>query len=136
MQTTPSMNWGRETSPCPCTVRNERNLPRIRSLHHMAPIRQNDQPRRIGRKLLAQTGRTDRKSLSHSLCVARLLNSYEPPCKEYCFRQNGFIGEHCSRPKLVNGSENRCSFIFDKKYDELRWFRLTHVTAHGMNVFR
>src|SRR4030095_14771863 len=31
--------------------------------------------------------------------------------------QNGFIGEiHCSRPKLVNGSENRCSFIFDKKY--------------------
>src|SRR5713101_1725156 len=23
---------------------------------------------------------------------------------------------HCSRPKLVNGSENRHSFIFDKKY--------------------
>src|SRR5262250_1504814 len=43
---------------------------------------------------------------------------------------------HCSRPKLVNGSENRCSFIFDKKYDELRWFRLTHVTAYGMDVFR
>ena len=42
----------------------------------------------------------------------------------------------CSRPKLVNGSENRCSFIFDKKYDELRWFRLTRVTAYGMNVFR
>src|SRR5262245_31635424 len=39
--------------------------------------------------------------------------------------QNGFIGEiQCSRPKLVNGSENRCSFIFDKKYDELRWFVL------------
>ena len=32
------------------------------------------------------------------------------------------------------GSENRCSFIFDKKYDELRWFRLTRVTAYGMNV--
>jgi len=42
----------------------------------------------------------------------------------------------CSRPKLVNGSENRCSFIFDEKYDELRWFRLTRVTAYGMNVFR
>ena len=29
--------------------------------------------------------------------------------------QNGFIGEiQCSRPKLVNGSENRCSFIFDE----------------------
>ena len=37
---------------------------------------------------------------------------------------------------LVNGSENRCSFILDKKYDELRWFRLTRVTAYGMNVFR
>src|SRR4029077_813616 len=42
----------------------------------------------------------------------------------------------CSRPKLVNGSENRCPFIFDEKYDELRWFRLTRVTAYGMNVFR
>ncbi len=51
--------------------------------------------------------------------------------------QNGFIAEiQCSRPKLVNGSENRCSFIFDEKYHELRWFRLTHVTAYGMNVFR
>ena len=51
--------------------------------------------------------------------------------------QNGFIAEiQCSRPKLVNGSENRCSFIFDEKYDELRWFRLTRVTAYGMNVFR
>ena len=38
--------------------------------------------------------------------------------------QDGFIGEiQCSRPKLVNGSENRCSVIFDKKYDECRWFR-------------
>ena len=36
---------------------------------------------------------------------------------------------------IVNGSENRCSFIFDEKYDELRWFRLTHVTAYGVNVF-
>jgi hypothetical protein len=34
----------------------------------------------------------------------------------------------CSRPKLVNGGANRCSFIFDGKYDELRWFRLTCVT--------
>src|SRR5215813_9325801 len=51
--------------------------------------------------------------------------------------QNGFIGEiQCARPKLVNGNENRCSFIFDKKYDELRWFRLTRVTAYRMNVFR
>ena len=51
--------------------------------------------------------------------------------------QNGFIGEiQCSRPRLVNGSENRCSFIFNKKYDELRWFRLTRVAAYGMNVFR
>ena len=49
----------------------------------------------------------------------------------------GFIAEiQCSRPKLVNGSENRCSFILDKKYDELRWLRLTRVTAYGMNVFR
>src|SRR5258708_20941252 len=60
-----------------------------------------------------------------------------PPRKEYCFMQIGFIAEiRCSRPKLVNGSENRCSFIFDEKYDELRWFRLTRVTAYGMNVFR
>ena len=36
----------------------------------------------------------------------------------------------------MNGSENRCSFIFDEKYDELRWFRLTRVTVYGMNVFR
>ena len=29
--------------------------------------------------------------------------------------QNGFIAEiQCSRPKLVNGSENRCSFILDE----------------------
>jgi hypothetical protein len=27
--------------------------------------------------------------------------------------------EKFNAPKLVNGSENRCSFIFDKKYDEL-----------------
>src|SRR5262249_31735665 len=40
------------------------------------------------------------------------------------------------RPKLVNESENRCSFNFDKQYDALRWFRLTRVTAYGMNVFR
>src|SRR6201987_5715994 len=137
MQTTPSMNWGRERSPRPCTPRNERKFPRIRSLLHVAPTSQNDQPQRIERKLLAQIVRTDGQSLSHSLSVARFLNSYVPPRKEYCFRQNGFIGEmQCSRPKLVNGSENRCSFIFDEKYDELRRFRLTRVTAYGMNVFR
>src|SRR5204862_8155705 len=44
--------------------------------------------------------------------------------------------EKFNAPKLVNGSENRCSFIFDKKYDELRWFRLTRVTAYGTHVFR
>src|SRR5258707_549982 len=38
--------------------------------------------------------------------------------------------------KLVNGSENRCSFTFDEKYDELRWFSLIRVPAYGMNVFR
>src|SRR6516165_1413377 len=37
--------------------------------------------------------------------------------REYCCRPNGFIGEiYCSRSKLVNGSENRCSFISDTKY--------------------
>src|SRR4029450_9055885 len=76
MQTTPSMNWGRETSPRPCIPRNERNLPRIRSLLHVAPISQNDQPQRIERKLLAQTVRTDGQSLSHSR-VARFLDSYK-----------------------------------------------------------
>src|SRR5215470_7632265 len=50
----------------PCTPRNERNLPKIRSLLHMAPISQNDQPQRTERKLLAQTVRTDGQSLSHS----------------------------------------------------------------------
>src|SRR6266496_521869 len=79
------MNWGRVTSPRPCTPRNERNFPRIHSLLHMAPTSQNDQPQRIERKLLAQTVRTDGQSLSHSLCGARLLNSYLPPRKEYCF---------------------------------------------------
>src|SRR5215472_3830452 len=57
---------GRETSPRPCIARNERNLPRIRSLLHVAPTGQNDQPQRIERKLLAQTVRTDGQSLSHS----------------------------------------------------------------------
>src|SRR5262250_392500 len=66
-QTTLSMNWGRETSPHPCTPRNERNFPRIRSLLHMAPTSQNDQPQRIERKPLAQTVQTDGQSLSHSL---------------------------------------------------------------------
>src|SRR5262245_35034377 len=58
------MNWGRETSPRPCTPRNGRNFPRIRSLLHVAPTSQNDQPQRIERKLLAQTVRTDGQSLS------------------------------------------------------------------------
>src|SRR6266853_3650085 len=93
MQTTPSMNWGKETSLRPCIPRNERNFPRIRSFLHMAPTSQNDQPQRIERRLLAQTVRTDGQSLSHSLGVARLLNSYMPPRKEYCFMQIGFIAE-------------------------------------------
>src|SRR6478609_2050321 len=115
MQTTPSMNWGKKTSPRPCIPRNEQNLPRIRSLLHMAPVGQNDQPQRIERKLPAQTVRTDGQSLSKSRWTARPLNSYVPPRKEYCFMKNGFIREiQCSRPKLGNGSENRCSFIFDK----------------------
>src|SRR5205807_4980022 len=50
---------GRETSPRPCTPRNERNFPRLRSLLHMAPTSQNDQPQRIEMKLLAQIVRTD-----------------------------------------------------------------------------
>src|SRR5690349_20616869 len=53
------------------------------------------------------------------------------------FMQNIFVGEiHYLASKLVNVSENSCSFSFDKKYDELRWFRLTRVTAYGMNIFR
>jgi len=44
--------------------------------------------------------------------------------------QNGFIGEiQCSRPKLVNGSEYRCSFINNKKYDELRGFVLLALVS-------
>src|SRR5579859_5628627 len=89
MQTTPSMNWGRETSPRPCIPRNGRNLPRIRSLLHAAPISQNDQPQRKEKKLLTQAVRTYEQSPSHSRRVARLVNSYIPPRKEYCcFEQN------------------------------------------------
>jgi hypothetical protein len=62
MRTTSSMNWGRETSPRPCTPRNERNFPTIHSLLHMAPIIQNDQSQQIERKLLTQTVRTDAQS--------------------------------------------------------------------------
>src|SRR5947207_14761631 len=69
------MNWGRETSPRPCTPRYERKFPRIRSLLHMALTNQNDQPQRIERKLLAQTVRTDGQSLSHSRWVAWLLHT-------------------------------------------------------------
>src|SRR5213595_515058 len=77
MQTTPSMNWGRETSPRPCIPRNERNLPRIRSLLHVAPISQNDLPQRTERKRLTQTVQTDGLSVSHSRRVVRFLNSYK-----------------------------------------------------------
>ena len=35
-------------------------------------------------------------------------------------------------PKLVSGSENWCSFVFDKKYEEFSWFGLAHITAHGV----
>src|SRR5262247_258739 len=71
------MNWGRETSPRPCTPRNERNFPRLRSLLHMAPTSQNDQPQRIERKLLAPTVRTNGQSLSKSRRTAKFLNSYD-----------------------------------------------------------
>src|SRR5438046_9066948 len=92
-----SNKWGKKTVTPPCTPRNERNFPRIRSLLHMAPTSQNDQPQRIERKLLAQIVRTHGQSLSHSLRVARPLNSYVPPRKKCCFLQNGFIGElQCS----------------------------------------
>jgi hypothetical protein len=34
---------------------------------------------------------------------------------------NGFIGKYnASHAKLAGGSKNPCSFIFDKKYDEVR----------------
>src|SRR5215469_2872804 len=66
MQTAPSINWGRETSPRPCISRNAQNLPRIRSLLRMVPISQNDQPQRLEKKFLAQTVRTDGQSLSHT----------------------------------------------------------------------
>src|ERR1700755_463363 len=71
------MNWRRETSPRPCIPRNERHFPTTRSLLHVAPLSQNDQPQRIERKLLAQTVRTDGQSLSHSRWVVRILNSYK-----------------------------------------------------------
>src|SRR5205814_9403670 len=83
MQTSPSMNLGRETSTRSCIPRNERNLHRIRSLPHMAPISQNDQPQRIERNLLAQTVRTDGQSLSHSRWAARHLKKKVPLRKEY-----------------------------------------------------
>src|SRR3954452_15390343 len=75
MQTMPSINWGKETTPRLCIPRNERNPPRIRSLLHMAPIGRNDQPQRIGRKLLAQTAQTDGQSPSHSRRVATFFHT-------------------------------------------------------------
>jgi hypothetical protein len=80
MQTTPSMNWGKETSLRPCTPRNERNFPRIRSLLHMAPTSQNDQPQRIKRKLLAQTVR---RFLLHLLPDATSFST----CGHRCMKQ-------------------------------------------------
>jgi hypothetical protein len=49
-----------------------------------------------------------------------------------------FLPENCDprHPKLGRRSENRCSFVLDDKYDELRWFGLARITAHGVNVFR
>src|SRR4051812_26436818 len=76
-QRTLSMNWGRETSPRPCTPQNERNFPKIRSLLHMAPTSQNDQLQRIERKLLGQTVRINGQPLSLSRCVPGFLNSYK-----------------------------------------------------------
>src|SRR5262249_39588227 len=76
-QTTLSMNWGRETSPRPCTPRNERNFPRIRSLLHMAPTSQNDLTQQTERKLPMPTVRTSGQSLSKSRRTAKFLNSYD-----------------------------------------------------------
>src|SRR5689334_11118400 len=107
------MNRGKETSPRPCTERNERNLPRIRSLLRMAPTSQNDQPQPIERKLLTQTVRTDGQSLSHSLCVARLLNSYSTHC---------FIS---IAQQTVNGRAN-CRFrgIFVEPFNSIARFKV------------
>src|SRR4029453_10679439 len=101
MQTTPSMNWGKETSPRPGTPRNERNLPKIRSLLHMAPISQNDLPQQTERKLPMPTVRTNGQSLSKSRRTARFLNSYVPPREQYCFGSRRFT-ENCDprHPKL------------------------------------
>src|SRR5690242_4734300 len=85
MQTTPPMNWGRETSPSPCTPRNEQNLPKIRSLLHVAPTSQNDQPQQTKRKLPMPTVQTSGQSLSKSRRSAKFLNSYEPQREQYCF---------------------------------------------------
>src|SRR5215470_11644241 len=57
---------GKRDITTPELPRNERNRPRKRSLLHVVPVSQNDQPQRIERKLLAQTVRTDGQSLSHS----------------------------------------------------------------------
>src|SRR5215469_9523811 len=49
--------------------------------------------------------------------------------------ENGFIGEiQCSPPKLVNGSENRCSFIFDKKIR--RTSRVSSYSRYGLRYER
>ena len=42
--------------------------------------------------------------------------------------------EKFNAPKLVSGSENRCSFVFDKKYDELRWF--SSYSRYGLRYER
>jgi hypothetical protein len=53
-------------------------------------------------------------------------------CIEYCGGAN-YDPRH---PKLASGSEKRCSFVLNEKYDELRWFGLARITAHGVNVSR
>src|SRR6185312_13941763 len=97
MQTTPPMNSGRETSPRLCISRNERNLPRIRSLLHVAPISQNDQPQRTERKPLVPTVRTDGQSLSTSRRVARFLNPYVPPRKRLVSGKKVSSGKYIAR---------------------------------------
>src|SRR5215467_3231256 len=86
------MNWGRETSPRPCTPRNEQNFPRIRSLPRRVPISQNDLPQQTERKLPTPTVRTNGQSLSKSRRTAKFLNSYVPPREQYCFGKM-FYGE-------------------------------------------
>jgi len=118
-------DWGRETSPRPCTHEIAK-FPQDTFFAHMPHKPKRSAIRRIERKLLAQP--CERRTISvpfSQSCAAFEFNV--PPRKEYCFILCKMVSSqkfNASRPKLVNGSENRCSFIFDKKYDELRWFVL------------